>query len=176
MQRVFVGAIACSILAACGGTAPAAALTLEQLANSAYDGLPPVEGTIQLTNGGYRQEVVPGASSEFAVALLPDSVAVDDLDDDGDADAALVLATSGGGSGTFLYLVAVENDDGAPKQVATVELGDRVQVPSVSIDSGEIVVSLVTHAPSDPLCCPTLDTVRRFYLDQGMLVEVTPTS
>jgi hypothetical protein len=173
-RRMIPWAVGCGFLAACG-VGPAASLTPDQLANGAYAAPPPLDGTIQLTGGEFRAEVVPGAASELTVTLLPDSVAFGDLDADGDADAAAVLAASGGGSGTFLYLVAVENDQGRPRHVATAELGDRVQVESVMIESGEIVVSLLTHAPTDPLCCPTQETVRRFRLEEGALVEVLPT-
>jgi hypothetical protein len=59
-----------------------------------------------------------------------------------------------------------------PQHIATAYLGDRVRVTSLTIESGELLVTLVSHAPTDPLCCPTLETTRRFRLRQGSLEEL----
>jgi hypothetical protein len=45
-------------------------------------------------------------------------------------------------------------------------LGDRVQIKSLTIQSGAIIVDLMTHGPKDSLCCPTMEVVRT-YLLQG---------
>ena len=97
-------------------------------------------------------------------------VAFGDLDGDGIADAAVVVFTSGGGSGTFRYLIAVLDRDGTPEQAARVYLGDRVQVESVTIASGEIVMDMLAHRRSDGLCCPTLNITRGFALRGDQLV------
>jgi hypothetical protein len=55
-------------------------------------------------------------------------------------------------------------------------LGDRVQVQSVSIEDGQIEVRLLTQGPDDPACCPTLDTIRVFNLQDIQLVESDPVS
>jgi len=164
------------LLVGCGATAktPTPALTGDQLANAEYQSPTPAEGAVLLTDGEYHEPAAPGSASQVTVTMLPDLTAYGDLNGDGVSDAAVILAGSAGGSGTFITLAAVLNQDGEPQHVASAELGDRVQVHSVAIESGEIVVSLTTHAPSDPLCCPTLETERRFHLEQDQLVEVTP--
>ena len=169
-------AIPLAFLWAC---APAAAtappgLTLEQLANTEYESPTPAEGTIRLSDGAYRLAVAPGSASETSIVLLPDLLAFGDLDGDGAGDAAAVLAGSAGGSGTFISLAALRNYGGSPRHVATAYLGDRVRVTSVTIDSGEITIGLISHVPGDPLCCPTRETTRRFRLRQGSLVESSP--
>lgn len=165
-----------ALSAACSRLSPTpASLTLDQLANAEFDSPAPAEGPIRLAEGIYQEAAAPGAASAFSVSLLQDLAAFGDLDSDGLSDAAVILAGSGGGSGTFITLAAVPNDDGAPGHAATTYLGDRVRVSSVVIDSGEIVVTLTEHAPTDPLCCPRLTTERRFRLEQGTLAEITGT-
>ena len=94
-----------------------------------------------------------------------------DLNGDGAEDAAVVLATSGGGSGTFISLEAVLNDKGKPKHVASTLLGDRAQIKSVVIESGEITVNMVTHGPDDPMCCPTQEVTEQYKLQGDTLVQ-----
>jgi len=71
-------------------------------------------------------------------------------------------------------LAALRNEDGSPRPVATAYLRDRVRIPPMTIDSGEITVTLLSSAPTDPLGCPTQGTTPRFRLAQGSLVESTP--
>jgi hypothetical protein len=55
--------------------------------------------------------------------------------------------------------------------IANTDLGDRVQINSLVIEEGEIVVDMVTQGPDDPMCCPTQEVVKRYEL-QDELVEV----
>jgi hypothetical protein len=81
---------------------------------------------------------------------------------------------SSGGSGSFWYLAAVLNQGGEPANVATVLLGDRLQVEAVSVDGGTITVNAVTHAPDDPMCCPSQESTLTYEFRAGELVETTP--
>ena len=56
---------------------------------------------------------------------------------------------------------------------AWTQLGDRVQINSLSIQNGESVVHMVTHGPNDPVCCPTQQVAQSYAL-QGD--ELVPTS
>ena len=150
-----------------------AALTAESLKNAEYQSEWPAGGTAKLTDGIYREKYMEGAASELVVALIPDVHAFGDLDGDGVKDAAVILATSGGGSGTFISLEAVINDNGTPNHAATVLLGDRVQVKSVTAESGEITVDMVTHGPDDPLCCPTLEVTHKYKRSGETLVQIS---
>jgi hypothetical protein len=168
-----LAALSFLLLSACGRPAvtSAPALTDEQLANAEYNAPTPAQGSIRLRDGVYREATGEGSASEVTITLLPELSAFGDLDRDGVADAAAVLAGSGGGTGTFISLAALRNVEGLPQHIATAYLGDRVRVTSLTIDSGELLVTLVSHAPTDPLCCPTLETTRRFRLRQGSLEE-----
>ncbi len=147
-------------------------LTLEQLRNAEYR-LPLLgeENTpIQFEDGEGSIAYGEGATERDYAGIEDDMVAFGDLDGDGIADAAVVVFTSGGGSGTFKYLIAVLDRDGAPVQAARVHLGDRVQVESVTIASGEIVMDMLAHRRSDGQCCPTLNITRGFALRGDQLV------
>ena len=162
-------------LVACGKKAPepSAPLTVEALKNAEYQSEWPADGVAKLTDGEYQEEIVPGAASKLIIVFYPDMYAFGDLDGDDVEDAAVVLATSGGGSGTFISLEAVINDKGTPKHVATAFLGDRAQVKSVAIESGEITVDMVTHGPDDPMCCPSLEVTQKYELQGDTLVQLS---
>ncbi len=70
-----------------------------------------------------------------------------------------------GGSGVFIYLMALQNQNGTAQHVGARFLGDRVPVQSLAIVEGQIVAGLLTFAPTDPRCCPSLEVVRRYRLE-----------
>jgi hypothetical protein len=98
------------------------------------------------------------------------------IDEDAVADAAVLLKAEMGGSGTFTYLAAVLNKNGTPKPVASVFLGDRIEVQEVRIDSlRTIQVRLLTRQPDEPMAAkPTVEVTRNFRLDGGKLNEIQP--
>lgn len=144
-------------------TTPAGRLTEDALRNATYQHEFPKDGQAQLQDGKY-EEAIEGSASKIHIALM-DVVALGDLNGDGIWDAAVVLEASGGGSGTFRSLEAVINEDGAPEHVASVLLGDRVQIEELLIADQYIRVQMVTHGQGDALCCPTLRVVQLYQLD-----------
>jgi hypothetical protein len=97
-----------------------------------------------------------------------------DLDADGLPDAVMHMVYWTGGSGVFNHLAAVIDDQGQPRHVATVELGDRVRLKGAALEEGRIAAKLVVHGDEDPACCPTVPVTRVYRLVQGRLVEVAP--
>jgi heat shock protein HslJ len=146
--------------------------TREALGNLAYLSEFGENGTVQLTGGQYRAPAAEGSASEIIVSLS-NFAAFGDLNGDGVEDAAVILVSSGGGSGVFYDLAVVIDENGTLTNVAIDSLGDRVQVKGLQVTDGEIVVSLLTHAPSDPLCCATQNTILHYQLvgDQLTLVK-----
>ena len=61
-----------------------------------------------------------------------------------------------------MMLCAVINDQGQPKNIALTDLEDRVKINSLSIQSGEIIIDMVTHGPNDPACCPTVKKIATY--------------
>ncbi len=145
-------------------------LTLAALGNGIYQGI--YDEPVQLTNGKYEGEpFVPGGASRPTVMFLDPFNAFGDLNGDGIGDAAVTLAENSGGSGVFIYLAAVVDQGGMPVNVATQLLGDRVNIKSMTIDGGEILITMLIQGPDDPFCCPSLEVTRRFRLQGDQLIE-----
>jgi heat shock protein HslJ len=141
------------------------------LENLTYQSYITESGMAPLENGEYREPAAPDSAEEIVV-LLTDSVATGDLNGDGIPDAAVVLATNSGGSGVFIDLAVVVVEDGQPVNVAITPLGDRVQINSLTIQDGQIVVDMVVQGPDDPMCCPTQQVVETYELQGYELVQM----
>lgn len=166
-------AVAVVLVGACAGTSPTAGwspLSMEALRNADYASGFPAGGRAILINGLYREGRASGPPTELTVRLDESYYAFGDLDGDGSEDAAVILSANQGGSGAFLDLAAVVNRGGVPLHAASLRLGDRVRIESLSIERGKISLRLVRHAPEDPLCCPTLPVEERYLLKGGSLV------
>lgn len=125
------------------------------------------EAWAELHEGRWRRSEPP-----LQVTLHP-RLAHGDLDEDGVTDAAVVLLVDGGGSATFYELAAVLDQGGEPVHAASLTLGDRIDLESLEIIDGDIIVRYRGHGPEDPLCCPTQPRVRAFALSEDGLVDVT---
>ena len=148
-------------------------LNRSELQNASYPSDWTADGTAPLVDGEYREQAAPGSATE-TVVQLSDMVALGDLDGDGRADAAVVLISQPGGSGTFFDLVAVLDKQGEAVPVASEFLGDRIELKSLRIEDGEIVVDMVTQGPDDPLCCPTQEETRRYSIRYSLEEAVEP--
>lgn len=146
-------------------------LTLDQLRNATYRGV--YDRAVTLADGQYEgAPFQPGGAARPRLDLAGDLVARGDLDRDGGDEAVVVLAGSSGASGTFNYLAVVAAPDGKPLNVATEPLGDRVQLRSMTIVDGQLIVDLVAHGPGEAMCCPTLKVRRALTLSGDRLSEV----
>jgi heat shock protein HslJ len=147
------------------------ALTLNQLRNATYRGIYNIPVT--LINGKYEAlPFQPGGASRTQVILVGDRVARGDLNGDGVDEAVVLLAEDSGGSGTRNYLAVVAVRESRPVNVATELLGDRVQLRSMRVENGRLIVDTVAHGAADAVCCPTMKVQRAFVLDRNRLLEV----
>jgi heat shock protein HslJ len=140
------------------------------LANIEYKSQFTQSGMAPLTDGEYREQAAPGSATETVVTIT-EHIAHGQLN--GQDAAAVILVADPGGSGTFYDLAVVVEQDGAPVNVATTLLGDRVQIKALSIAGNEIIVEVVTHGPEDPMCCPTQDAVQTYALEGQELVKTS---
>lgn len=178
MRLALAGALVTALVTALTlGTLPAAAstpaqtaeLTPEELANATYSSDYSATGEITLVDGQAEEEIAPGSASKLVVTLI-EPTAFGDLNGDGADDAAVLLASNSGGSGTFIDLHAVLNEKGEPVDAASTLLGDRIQVNSLTIEDGQIVVDMIAQGPNDPMCCPTQPVQRTYVLEGDELV------
>jgi len=133
----------------------ASAPTVEELKNATYAGLGERVGPVTLANGRWTgTPPTLGAASRPSVELAGDFRVVGDLDGDGLEEAVVVLTYSSGGSGVLSFLAVVTRKDGTLRNVATIALGDRVQVRSARVDGGRLLVSAVRAGENDATCCP----------------------
>ena len=146
-----------------------ATLTLDQLKNHTYALEQAPGGKAALVNGKFEAATGTGATQKVT-AVLVEPTATGDLNGDGAADAAVILTANMGGSGVFVNLHAVLNEGGKPADAGLALLGDRVQVKTLAIQGGALVVDLMTHGPKDPLCCPTMEVVQTYKLQGNTLI------
>ena len=145
------------------------ALDTNALANATYQTDVTDDGTLTLTDGVYSAPTAPGAASLVFVTSGWAPV-FGDFNGDNITDAAVILVANTGGSGTFYYLHAVLNQGGVPQNVAYTLLGDRVVLNAVEIaPDGTIAVAMKRQGDDDPMCCPTLDVVQTYALQEDEL-------
>ena len=142
----------------------------EALANAEYLSEFASGGKARLKDGSYREKAGPEPATDIVITLH-ERYATGDLDDDGADDAAVILVVQSGGSGTFYYLCAVINEEGTPVNVATLFLGDRIQIRDLLIRSGKIEIDMMVHGPGDPMVKPTRETHRTYYLSGNRLIR-----
>ena len=165
MNLVAIVALA-SALAAPTGTRPP---TLDELGNLTYTGIS--AEPIRLRNGEHLGDPpVPRGAPRTRVRLARTLAASGDLDGDGLADAAVLLARDSAGGGIDQFLALVVRRDGRLRNVATAALGDRLAVRSIAVDQRALLLDVVTHGPSDPVCCPMLKQRWHLHLNRDRLV------
>ncbi len=127
-------------------------------------------GKVALSKGRYREPAAPGSASEIIVTLS-DKRAFGVIN--GRDVGAVVIFTSAGGTGTFydLALLTKGAEGWVNRDISF--LGDRVNLHAVEIKDDQILVSMTTHRPSDPMCCPTLEVKKHFAVQEDLLVSLT---
>ena len=154
---------------------PSNALTVADLKNATYKtkdftSMGGTSDTVTLVDGQYSFND-PAVSTDHPVFTVQyQQSAIGDLNGDGMSDAVVILVADTGGSGAFEYLAAMISGKGAPENVATISLGDRVQIDALGIQNGMIDLQMVTHGPQDPMCCPTIKTSESYLLENSQLV------
>lgn len=152
--RIFIVLV---VLLYCYDTAASSDITLKELKNAEYY-IGMLERKAKFVDGTFVQQ-----GDEYLKVVISD-VAFGDLNGDGRGDAAVIMESDGGGSATFIDLAAVINDSDSPRHIASVSLGDRVKINSMSIRSGVIVIDMTVRGPDDASCCPTLKKVVEYKL------------
>jgi basic membrane protein A len=142
-------------------------LTLAALRNATYEVGLNEAVTATLTQGEYFDP------ANSLTVTMGDLVAYGDFTGNNQDEAVVFLVSNYGGTGRFHDLVVMRDENGAPTQLASAPLGDRVQLRSLSVKEGLIVVYMVEPGPDDAACCPTQEVVKVFGLQEDQLVELS---
>jgi heat shock protein HslJ len=147
------------------------AVLVAALGNMTYQTEFTQSGEATLVAGKYSEPSAPDSATMTDI-LLTDEIAYGMLSDGANA-AVNVLVTDPGGSGTFYDLHVVRPQDGKLTDITYISLGDRVQINTLDIVDGLIVVDMVQSGADDALCCPTEHVVNTYELQGTELVLVT---
>jgi len=127
---------------------------------------------VTLKDGLFEGEpFVSGGAARPRVELAAEPRVTGDLNGDGVEDTAVLLTETAGGTGVNTYLAVVSRRDGRAENVATQRIGDRVQIRSLTVHAGALMLELITTGPGEPACCPTLKVRKTYQLQGSSLVE-----
>lgn len=134
-------------------TEPAGPPSLDEIANSTISGI--YDEPVQLQGGSYEGEPFdPEGSSRPRVGLVEGFLLTGDLNGDGSEEAVVMPWESSGGSGTFTYLAVLGHEGSDLINLATAEVGDRVQIRDARIAGDRVELDVVQAGPEDSACCP----------------------
>ena len=160
-------------------TPPLVGITPRQVKNSLYElGATDTPRTVQLVDGSYT-EGQPGDTGYLKVEVS-DFIAFGDLTADGTNEAAVIVSEYHGGSGVFVFLAVYSEQDGEPIFTTSVFVDDRPKIGGIEIKDNEIRLTATVHRLDEPMCCPTLETIRHYMLvndqlDMTDFATLTPT-
>ena len=132
---------------------PAGPPTLDEISNASISGI--YDEPIQLQGGKYEGEPFEPQGASFPrVGLIEESLLTGDLDGDGAEEAIVMLWESSGGSGTYSYLAALDREGSDVVNVATAEIGDRIQLRDSRVSGNRVELDVLRAGPQDAGCCP----------------------
>lgn len=131
--------------------------------------------TIRLNDGTYQSGNDP-TRPDFWSVRLGEMMAFGDLNGDGLGDAVATIAENYGGTGVFVNLVALLNENGLPRHVASYFIDDRPILETLTLQDGTIHLAATIHGPNDPGCCPTQPVTRDLRLVNNNLMLIRATS
>ncbi len=153
---------------------PTGTPTLNELRNATYTGLRLSTMPVTLTSGLWQSPGEGVEAGQVTVHLMRDFLVTGDLDGDGTEEAVVLVAERGGDAGNFIHLAVVRRIDDGLRNVATLLLGDRVELRSGRISDGRLLLDVVQAGSDDAACCPGELATRPFRLVDGALVEAAP--
>ena len=132
---------------------PAGPPTLDEISNATISGI--YEEPIQLQGGRYEGEPFEPQGASFPrVGLIEGFLLTSDMDGDGVEEAVVMLWESSGGSGTYSYLAALDREGSEVVNIATAEIGDRVQLRDSRVSGNRVELDVLRAGPQDAGCCP----------------------
>jgi heat shock protein HslJ/predicted RecA/RadA family phage recombinase len=142
--------IAVLVLQSC---AAARGPTLDELRNATITSLP--GGAVSLRDGVFEAAPLqPGSPSRRRVVLSPQPLAVGHLAGVRGKSTVALFSISEGGTGNLVYVGIFRVQSGRATDMAGALVGDRVQVRTLGIVDGAVILDVVEAGPGDAMCCP----------------------
>jgi hypothetical protein len=116
--------------------------------------------SITLRAGVHAEPAAP-ASAALNSTRVWGQPTVADLDRDGLDDAVVILVNEPGGSGTFYYVAAAYNDGSHSTGSTALLLGDRIDMRSVTVVNGIVIVSYSDHGRTQAIAYTAQQRVTR---------------
>lgn len=141
----------------------------DKVRNSEYQlGFPDQPRTVQLTDGKFQEGAA--SSTDYVSVTVTDFITLGDLNGDGENEAVAAVAEDYGGSGTFVFLAVYQYVNDKAQFLTSIFLDDRPMINTLAIEDGAIFVDAVIHGHDDPMCCPSLGTMRHYVLNGTNLI------
>jgi hypothetical protein len=140
-----------------------------RLRNAEYQlGLMDALRVVQLNDGKYEADTPGGA--DYVSITMTDFTARGDLNGDGFDEYAAMVVENYGGTGVFAFLAVFADVNGKPVFQTSALVDDRPLLNGFSIESGEILLDATVHKQDEPMCCPSLRTLRHYRFVNNQLV------
>ncbi|HJS17694.1 MAG TPA: Gmad2 immunoglobulin-like domain-containing protein [Anaerolineales bacterium] len=147
---------------------PEEGISAEQVKNAPYElGASDVPRLVPLEDGAY-QEGQPG-DAEYLQVLVSEFIALGDLTGDGVNEAAAIISEYHGGTGVFVFLAVYSEQGGEAVFQTSAFVDDRPKVGGMAIEDNEVRLVATVHRLDEPMCCPTLETLRHYRLVNSVL-------
>ena len=169
IRYVSLGVLLASLLVSgCASVQHVDKTSLQHLKNLSYQGI--YAKPVTLKDGVYEgQPFITGGDSRPRVQLVEQLMVSGDMTGDGYDEAAMFLSESAGGSGSFTYLAIVSKSGSNYQNIATRNLGDRVQVRALQLAEGTLILDFITAGPDDAMCCPSMKMRTTYRLVENKL-------
>ena len=156
------------VMSGCASVQHVEKTSLSYLKNLSYQGI--YAKPIRLKDGVYEgRPFVTGGASRPRVQLIEQLTVSGDMTGDGYDEAAVFLTESAGGSGNFTYLAIVSKSGSNYQNIATRNLGDRVQVRALRLAEGTLILDVIIAGPEDAMCCPSMKMRNTYRLVENKL-------
>jgi hypothetical protein len=123
--------------------------------------------SVQLVDGAYTEGKL--GDPDYLEVRVNDDIAIGDLTGDGINEAAAIVSEYHGGSGVFVFLTAYAEENDQAVFQTSVFVDDRPKISGIQIEDNEIRLLATVHRLDEPVCCPTLETVRHYRLINNQL-------
>lgn len=111
-----------------------------------------------------KEEINPYDNYDGPYSVQYEQSTTGDMNNDGIQDGVVVLNANYGGTGNYVHLAALISGPDDIHHVGSVVYDDRDVIRDISIKDGIIKAVSIVHGDDDPLCCPSMQTVREFTL------------